>query len=113
MYAEDLLRKPLPTASAEAAVPPVDIQKPVLTPAPVPPIVTIPVHSINAHQNAIPAANPVLPQNRIPGLTAAGAELPVQSIPGRNPVPAEDPLLRPVPTASAEIAVLPVDIQKQ
>lgn len=112
-YAEDLPVNQAPTVSAVVRVQPVDTPKPVLTQAPVIPTVTIPALSINEPQNVIPAVRQVLRQNHIPGHTAAGPVLQVPSTAERNPVLAEDPPLRPVPTASAEIAVLPVDIQKQ
>ena len=112
-YAEDLLVNQAPTASAVVRVQPVDTQKPVLTQVPVTPTVTIPALSINEPQNVIPVVKRARQRNHIPGHTAAGPALPVHSTAERNPVLAEDPPLRPVPTVSAEIAVLPVDIQKQ
>ena len=112
-YAEDLPVNQAPTASAVVRVQLVDTQKPVLTQVPVTPTVTIPALSINEPQNVIPVVKRARQRNHIPGHTAAGPALPVHSTAERNPVLAEDPPLRPVPTVSAEIAVLPVDIQKQ
>lgn len=112
-YAEDLLQRAVLTVSAEATAPLADTQNPVRIPAPVTPIVITPTLSTNVPQNVIPAVKPVPQRNLIPGHTAVGAVLQVQSIPVQNPVLAEDPLQRPAPTVSAEIVVLPADIPKQ
>lgn len=112
-YAEDLLQRAVLTVSAEATAPLADTQNPVRIPAPVTPIVITPALSTNVPQNVIPAVKPVPQRNLIPGHTAVGAVLQVQSIPVQNPVLAEDPLQRPAPTVSAEIVVLPADIPKQ
>lgn len=112
-YAEDLPVNPVPTVSAAVRVQLVDMPKPVPIQTAVRHMLTIPPHSTNEPQNVIPVVKRARQRNHIPGHTAAGPALPVHSTAERNPVLAEDPLLRPVPTASAEIAVLPVDIQRR